>query len=168
MDYFTIELVSNASFNCYPNNSLSSFKNFLPQQVHLKGKWEVAISEISYPSWYQNVTEGKFTFVDGRESSEEKRKFVPMNIEPGFYPIIVDIVVAMNNKTREHLGAQVFEYNGIYVSVDKVTQKVAVHLPENQSVFIYQSADFSHIFGCDLEQNQTGVIMKGKGPHYPQ
>ena len=168
MYYFTIELVSNASFNCYLNNSLSSFKNFLPQQVHLKGKWEVAISEISYPSWYQNVTEGKFTLVDGRESSEEKRKFVPMNIEPGFYPSIVDIVVAMNNKTREHLGAQVFEYNGIYVSVDKITQKVAVHLPENQSVFINQSADFSHIFGCNLEQNQTGVIMKEKGPHYPQ
>ena len=26
----------------------------------------------------------------------------------------------------------------------------------------------SHIFGCDLEQNQTSVIMKGKGPFYPQ
>ena len=162
MDSFTMELVSNASFNCYPNNSLSSFTNFLHEQIHLKGEWEVAISEISYPSLYQNVTEGKFTFVDGRESSEEKRKIVPMNIEPGLYPSIVDIVVAMNNKIRERLGAQVFEYNGIYVSVDKITQKVAVHLPESQSVLIIQSADLSHFFGCDLEQNQTGVIMKKK------
>ena len=168
MDSFTIELVSSASFNCYPNNSLSSFTNFLPEQIHLKGEWEVAISEISYPSLYHNVTEGKFTFADGRESSEEKRKIVPMNIEPRLYPSIVDIVLAMNNKIRERLGIQVFEYNGIYVSVDKITQKVAVHLPESQSVFIIQSADLSHIFGCDLEQNQTGVIMKGKGPHYPQ
>ena len=168
MDSFTIELVSNASFNCYPNNSLSSFTNFLPDLIHLKGEWEVAISEISYPSLYQNVTERKFPFVDGRESSEEKRKIVPMTIEPGLYPSIVDIVVAMNNKIRERLGAQVFEYNGIFVSVDKITQKVAVHLPETQSVFIIQSADLSHIFGCDLEQNQTGVIMKRKGPHYPQ
>ena len=31
-----------------------------------------------------------------------------------------------------------------------------------------QSAVLSHIFGCDLEQNQTGVIMKRKGPHCPQ
>ena len=92
-----------------------------------------------------------------------------MNIEPGLYPSIVDIVVAMNNKIRESLGAQVFEYNGIYVSVEKIAQKVVVHLPESQSsVFIIQSADLSHIFGCDLEQNQTGVIMKGKGPHCPQ
>ena len=35
-------------------------------------------------------------------------------------------------------------------------------------MFIIQSADLSHIFGCDLEQNQTRVITKGKGPHYPQ
>ena len=56
---------SNASFNCYPNSSLRSFANFLPEQIHLKGEWEVAISEISYPFLYQNVTEGKFTFVDG-------------------------------------------------------------------------------------------------------
>ena len=91
-----------------------------------------------------------------------------MNIEPRLYPSNVDIVVAMNNKIRERPGAQVFEYNGIYVSVDKITQKVAVHLPESQSVFIIQSADLSHIFGCDSEQNQTGVIMKRKGPHHPQ
>ena len=52
MDSFTIELVSNASFNCDPNHSpspiicLSSFTKFLPEQILLKGKWEVAISEI--------------------------------------------------------------------------------------------------------------------------
>ena len=82
MDSFTIELVSNASFNCYPKNSLSSSTNFLPEHIHLKGEWEVAISEISYSSLFQNVTEGKLTFVDGLESSEEKRKIVSMNIAP--------------------------------------------------------------------------------------
>ena len=81
MDSLTIELVSNASFNFYPNNSLSSFTKFLPEQIPLKGEWEVAFSEISYLSLYQNVTEGKFTFVDGRESSKEKR-IQPMHIEP--------------------------------------------------------------------------------------
>ena len=75
MNSFTFELVSNASCNCYPTNSLNSFTNFLPEQIHLKGEWEVAISpSIWYASLYQNVTEGKFTFIDGRESPEEKRK----------------------------------------------------------------------------------------------
>ena len=51
-DSFTIKLVSNASFNCYPNSSLSSFTNFQPEQIHQKGEWEVAISELLYPSLY--------------------------------------------------------------------------------------------------------------------
>ena len=50
MDSLTIELVSNASSNLFPNNTLSSFTSFLPEQVILDGQWEVAISEISYPS----------------------------------------------------------------------------------------------------------------------
>ena len=74
-----------------------------------------------------------------------------MHIEPGLYPSIVYIVVAMISKVRERLGAQAFEYNGISVSVHKITQKVAVHLNENQSVFITQNSDLSQIFGCDLE-----------------
>ena len=50
--FFTIELVSKASFNCYPNKSLSSFTSFLPEPTDLKGEWEVAVSEIIYPSLY--------------------------------------------------------------------------------------------------------------------
>ena len=59
MELFTIELVSNLSAQLFPDNTLSSFTNFLPEQMKLEGQWEVAISEISYPSMYQNVTEGR-------------------------------------------------------------------------------------------------------------
>ena len=36
-----------------------------------------------------------------------------MVIEPELYPSIADNVVAMNNKIRERLGSQEFDYNGI-------------------------------------------------------
>ena len=49
MDSFTFELVSNASFNCYPDNSHCYSTNFLPEQIHLKGEWEVVISEKTVP-----------------------------------------------------------------------------------------------------------------------
>ena len=87
----------------------------LPEQIHLNGKWDAA--QMGCCS----------NLVDGRESSEEKRKIAPMHIEPGLHPSIVDIVVAMNNKIRKRLGAQTIEHNGIYVSVDKITQKIAFH-----------------------------------------
>ena len=135
MDSFTIDLVSNASFNCYSDNSLSTFTKFLNERIHLKGEWVVAISEISYSFLYQNVTEGKLTFGDGRNCSEEKRNIEPMYIEPGLYTSIFDIVVAMNSKIQERLGAQAFQYNEMYVSVNKITRKIAVLLPEDQSLF---------------------------------
>ena len=46
--------------NYLQKKTLSSFANFLPEQLNLEGQWKVAISEISYPSMYQNVTERKF------------------------------------------------------------------------------------------------------------
>ena len=72
MDAFT--LVSNASVNCYPKKSLCSYTNFLQEQLHLREEWDLAFSEKLYPLFQQNVTKGTFTFVDGKESSEEIRK----------------------------------------------------------------------------------------------
>ena len=63
MDSFTIELVSNASGELFPDNTLSSFTNFLPEQVNLEGQWEVAISEISLRSMYHNITGGNSSFL---------------------------------------------------------------------------------------------------------
>ena len=92
MDSFTIELVSNAAPQLFPNNTLSSFTNFLPEQVNLEGQLEVAISEISYPSGYQNVTEGKFMFYDEKLSKTTEAYY----LEPGLYSSRIDIVEAMN------------------------------------------------------------------------
>ena len=46
MSSFTVELVSNASFDCYPINTLSSFTNFLREPINFEGEWEVAITEL--------------------------------------------------------------------------------------------------------------------------
>ena len=48
MESFTVELVSNASAQLSPDNTLRFFRNFLPEQLNLDGQWEVEISEKSY------------------------------------------------------------------------------------------------------------------------
>ena len=68
MDSFTMELVSNASSQLFQNNTLCSFTNFLLEPVKLDGQWEIAIFGISYPSMYQNVTEGEYIFSDEKLS----------------------------------------------------------------------------------------------------
>ena len=69
----------------------------------------MAISEKSHTSFYQNDKEGKITFLDRRESAEEKREIESMHFDPGLKTSIVGMNVAMNDKVCMRKGAQTFE-----------------------------------------------------------
>ena len=159
MDSFTIELVSNASSQLFPNNTLSSFTNFLPEQVNLDGQWEVAISEISYPSMYQNVSEGKFLFYDDKFSKATEAYY----LEPGLYSSITDIVEAMNTLIPERNNRR---DTCITIKVSRVTQKVKVYLANEESSLAIFSTDLGHVFGGDV-RNDSGILVRGKEPHEP-
>ena len=64
---------------------------FAERTIRLEEHWEVAISEISYPSMYQNITEGYFKFFDEKLSKTTST----YNLEHGLYTSITDIVEAM-------------------------------------------------------------------------
>ena len=126
MDSFTIELVSTASSQLLPNNTLSSFTIILLEQVNLDGQWEVAVSEISYPSMYQNFTEGKFMFHDEKLSKTTEAYY----LEPGLYSSITEIVEAMNTLKQERNNHR---DTCITIKVSRVTQKVKVYLANEES-----------------------------------
>ena len=160
MDSFTIELVSNASGELFPDNTLSSFTNFLPEQVNLGGQWEVAISEISDPSMYQNITQGKFKYFDEKLSKSTST----YSIEPGLYTSITDIVEAMNSLIQERNN---HNETCITVKVSRKTQKVVIILANDTSGLAFCSTDWGYIFGNNVG-NEFGVLMIGKGLHEPE
>ena len=155
MESYTIELVSNASAQLLPDNTLSSFTNFLPEQLNLNGQLEVAISEISYPSMYQNVTQGKFMFFDKKLSKSSEFYC----LEPGLYPSITDIIEAMNILIQErhnHSG------NCIKVKMSRRTQKVEIYLANERSGLACFSTDLGHVSGT-IVGNEFGVFLRKKG-----
>ena len=160
MDSFTVELVSNAPGELFPDNTFSSFTNFLPEQLNLEGQWEVAISEMSYPSMYQNITEGYFKFCDEKLSKSTST----YNLEPGLYTSITDIVEAMNRLIQERNN---HNETCKTVKVSRRTQKVLIMLANDTSGLAFCSTDLGHIFGNNVG-NEFGVLMKGKGPHEPE
>ena len=160
MDSFTIKLVLNASAQLFPDNTLSSFTNFLPEQLNLDGQWEVTISEISHQSMYQNLTEGKFMFFDKKFSKSSEFFY----LEPGLYPSITDIVEAMNILIQEkHNHSE----NCIKVKVSRRTQKVEIYLANEGSGPAFFSTDLELIFGSNFS-NDFGVMLRRKGPHKPE
>ena len=160
MESFTIELVSNASAQLFPDNSLSSFTIFLPEQLNLDGLREVAISEISYSSMYQNVTEGKSMFFDKKLSKSSEFFY----LEPGLYPSLTDTVEAMNILIQERHN---HSENCIKFKVSRETQKVEICLANEASGLAFFSMDLGHLFGSNVG-NEYGVMLRGKGPHKPE
>ena len=154
---FTIQLVSIASGEMFPDNTLSSFTNFSPEQVNLEGQWEVAVSEISYPSRYQNITEGKFKFFDKKPSKPTST----YNLDPGLYTSITDIVEAMITLFQ---GRNNHNESCITVKVSHRRQKVVIMLANDTSGFAFCSTDLGHIFGDNMG-NEFVVLMIGKGLH---
>ena len=53
----------------------------------------------AYPSLYQNITEGKFFYLD--EATSDTKPSDYYTLDPGLYPSISDIVNEMNRKTQE-------------------------------------------------------------------
>ena len=159
MESFTIELVSNASAQLFSDNTLSSVTNFLPEQLNLEGQWEVAISEIFYPSMYQNVMEGKFMFFVKKHSKSSKFYY----LEPGLYPSITDIVEAMNILRQERHN---HSENCIKVKVSRRTKKAEIYLANEGSGLAFFSTDLGHTFGSNVG-DEFGVMLRGKGPHRP-
>ena len=153
-------MVSNASGDSFPNNTLSSSTNFLPEQVNLEGQWEVSISEISYPSMYQNITEGKFKFFDEKLSKSTST----YNRDPGLYTSITDIVEAMNTLIQQRNN---HNETCITVKVSRRSQKVVIILANDTSGLAFCSNDLGQIFGNNVG-NEFGVLMIGKGPHEPE
>ena len=159
MDSFTIELVSDASGELFPDDKLSSTTNFSPEQVIMEGQWEVAISEKSYPSMYQNITEVYLKFFDEKLSKSTST----YNLEPGLYTSITDIVEAMTTLFQEKNNNN---ETCITINVSRKSQKVVIILA-NDTSGLALCTDLGHIFVNNVG-NQFGVLMKGKGPHEPQ
>ena len=127
--------------------------------MKLDGQWEVAISEISYQSMYQNVTEGKFMFYDEKLSKITEAYY----LEPGLYSSITDIVEAMNTLIQ---GRNNYRDTCVTVKVSRVTQTVKVYLAKEESSLAIFSTDLGHIFGGDV-RNDSGILMSGKSAHEP-
>ena len=160
MESFTIELVSNASAQLFPDNTLSSFTNFLPEQLNLEGQWEVAFSGISYRSMYPNITEGKVMFFDKKLSMSSELYY----LEPCLYPSITDIVEAMNTLIQERHN---HSENSITVEVSGRAQKVEIYLANEGSGLAFFSTDLGHIFRSNVVI-EFGVMLREKGPQKPE
>ncbi len=94
---FFVELVSNASADIYPENTLSSFGNFFSNQISLDGDWEVGLFEISFSAHFNNVIQSMFVI---KRTLMERIVWV-MALPEGLYTSYQSIIDEMNKQCKK-------------------------------------------------------------------
>ena len=158
IEIFTKKLVSIATAQLLPDNTLRPFTNFLPDQLNLEGQWEVTIPETSYPSIYQNVKGEKFMFFDRKLSNCQNSTLT------WSYSAITDMVEAMNTLIQERHN---HSENCITVKVSRRTRKVEIFLANDESGLAFFSMDLGHISGS-IAGIEFRVMLRGKRPGKPE
>ena len=124
---------------------------------------QVASTELSYSSLYENITEGKFFYLD--EATPNTKPSDYYTLDPGLYPSISDIVNEMNTKIQERDS---YEKITIGLHVDKTTQRISLSLSNRNSLLVTFSAYIGHVFGWEEAVYGMGVFMSGADPHFPK
>ena len=172
MSSFIVELVSSASSEIYPQNSLSAFTNFLPEQLNLEGDWEVALLEISYPSLINNVTSGKFWYIHKNDkyqktnnyvTQKDLEQFIPCRIEPGLYQSTDQILIALNENLKKNWKGNKKNFN-LNWSVNQVSRKIDFELPHKDSLLVLGSPDLSAILGFPVNYCLDNTVTKSVFP----
>ena len=156
MNSFIIDLVSNASTDIYPSNSLSSFTNFLPDQINLEGDWEVALLEASHPTLYYNISDGRFRY----KQNENDNDMTLLQIPAGMYHSLNDILGAMRQSARASSSMKEIDFKW---RINSISQRVEISLPNAGAGLDVKSPDLAHILGFPMS-----VLLLGKGPHISQ
>ena len=48
--------------NVFKDKTLANFKNLLSEEINLQGEWRVAVTEITFPTQINNVTDNNIVY----------------------------------------------------------------------------------------------------------
>ena len=161
MENRIIELVSSASCDVYPDNTLSTFTNLLPEQIHFEGQWEVALLEISYPTNYHNITDGRYTIED---TKADVRLFG--RISAGIYHSVTEIIerIHENSVLLWHNKKEPFM---IEWEILRESKKLLFRMQRGIRMK-FTSDDISQVLGFTKDQWITNVVVSSYPINIPR
>lgn len=137
-------LPSNSSMRYFPDNTTTSFITELPQTIRLHGEWEVALSEIQFPSTFFHIrrNENQLGLVDidptikGEKTEPIMTKEVV--IPNGVYKNIEDLIEVINKVTKQagsHIRLEQYREGKIMIELsctyDNCNLIHYLHIPDN-------------------------------------
>ena len=161
---FTFNLVSNASMDVFPANTMARLATLLPNKIELTGDWEVALLQVSWPGKVKNITKSSFTISRFDKANRTLRPKHNQTIPAGFYPTVGSLMTKLFKTIYEH-----GEYDNIPVSwkADPVSKKLEVSFTgqalEDPFWILFKSEDMSNTLGVTDAICGTAESQRQKG-----
>ena len=112
---FYVTLPSNSSAQYFPDNKPGKYKTKLAYPLQLRGRWEVALSEIQYPRTWKNAQRNMMLTWSKKENGETATYTV--RVLEGYYHTPEDVLSVIRSQLPE---------NGIHIKYDSVIGKIRV------------------------------------------
>jgi hypothetical protein len=133
MSDFFIVLPSNVICQEYPDNKTSHYFTKLPKVLHLKGTWEVALTEIHYPhTWYNIPTDIACITLVKYDQPRAGRRSRPFCLPGGYYTPL-EICKEINY----HIKRTMRNYKG-RLSFNERNRKMAISLDPCEKVILHE------------------------------
>jgi hypothetical protein len=150
MNEFTVQLVSNVSLDEYPNNTLASFRTLLKDAVNLKGKWQVALLEISFSPYIYNIRRSQYTMYT---STTDPSSGMPCIVPAGRYTHLSNILQLMKN----HVPVN----NPLKWSFDVLSGKLSMTIPLKM-MYVFNDDDLANCLGLIPGKPYRAGVQKGE------
>lgn len=157
-DRFYIVLPSNSSMKYFPDNKTTCFTTELPEHMNLQGQWEVAISEIQFPTSFFHIKkeDGSIRYYERDRKKIEDHFWSEHTvvIPEGTYHDINHLLDTLNKNLpivtyNENIKFEFDEQSNRVKMCHNCTDCSKVH-------FLYFNDKLSHIFGFDQSQKFKG------------
>ena len=165
MNHFTVELVSNASQDRFADNSTTSFTSYLAQPIKLEGKWKFALTKISVPTHFNNVSKSRIRIKPNAFLWYSKGwdRYVICDIEV-FFGTAQDVIEKINECVREALKAdwdrsiaeakkKAVENMTWEESIEKAKERNAGNVEVDEEPPVDLDQDFLHSVEIDVDGN---------------
>ena len=154
---FFVTLPSNSSEGVYPDNTISKFQTYLPQEISLDNEHEVALTEIQYTNSFYNLPEDVDIRVKFRQFVAEDiaTRNVTRNvtIKKGYYRDINQLMSVCETWIKRHSPTDIkndFEFD--YLEISRKIKIIILNNTKNfrigfpkllQAIFGFESHTYS-------------------------
>ncbi len=130
---FLITLPSNSSEGVYPDNTISRFQTYLPQEISLDSEYEVALTEIQYTNSFYNLPEDCDIQIRYKVFNAEDIAIRSVSrsttIKKGYYRDIQQLLGVCENWIKQHTPRDI--KNQLQLEYLEISRKVKIIIPLN-------------------------------------